>query len=40
MLDHEICAIFGENQKDEDGQEKEVSYPEYIEKVEERALME
>lgn len=39
-LDEEIRAIFGEEEKNEDGQEKMISYAEYIEKVEARALRE
>jgi hypothetical protein len=39
-LDNEIRAIFGEDERTEDGQEKEISYSEYVAKVNSRALEE
>lgn len=39
-LDTEIKAIFGEDEKTQDGQEKEITYSEYVDRVEERALRE
>ena len=39
-LDDEIRAIFGEDEKTPDGQEKEITYSEYIEKINKRALEE
>ena len=37
-LDQELKEIFGDDEKTEDGQEKEISYGEYVEKVNRRAL--
>lgn len=37
-LDHEIHAIFGDEEKTTDGQEKEISFSEYLEKINERAI--
>jgi Ca2+-binding EF-hand superfamily protein len=37
-LDDEIRAIFGEDEKNPDGSEKEISYSEYVEKINKRAL--
>jgi Ca2+-binding EF-hand superfamily protein len=37
-LDDEIEAIFGENDRNEQGNEKEIGYREYIEKVNHRAM--
>jgi len=39
-LDDEIKAIFGEDEKNPDGSEKEISYGEYVEKINKRALLE
>jgi len=39
-LDDEIRAIFGENEKTDEGNEKFIQYREYIEKVNERAMKE
>ena len=39
-LNEEIKAIFGEEEMTDDGEEKKISYSEYIEKVNERALSE
>ena len=39
-LDQEITAIFGENEKNPDGTEKEITFGEYIEKINQRALKE
>ena len=35
-LDNEILAIFGPEEKTADGQEKEISYAEYLEKMRKR----
>ncbi len=35
-LDDEILAIFGPEEKTKDGQEKEISYTEYLEKMKKR----
>uniref|UniRef100_A0A7S3FWN1 EF-hand domain-containing protein n=1 Tax=Strombidium rassoulzadegani TaxID=1082188 RepID=A0A7S3FWN1_9SPIT len=37
-LDNEITAIFGEDEKNEDGSEKEITYGEYVDKINKRAL--
>ncbi|KAL4512334.1 hypothetical protein ABPG72_005336 [Tetrahymena utriculariae] len=37
-LDGEIIAIFGDDDKTEDGQEKEISFSEYLEKINKRAI--
>ena len=37
-LDQEITAIFGEDEKNEDGSEKEISFGEYVDKINKRAL--
>ena len=37
-LDDEIRAIFGEDEKNSDGSEKEITYSEYVEKINKRAL--
>ena len=37
-LDDEIKAIFGDEEKTTDGQEKEITYSEYVAKVNRRAL--
>ena len=39
-LDAEIEAIFGVDEKQQDEEEKEITYQEYVEKVNERALKE
>ena len=39
-LDAEIEAIFGVDEKLQDEEEKEITYQEYVEKVNERALKE
>ena len=39
-LDDEIKAIFGEDEKNTDGSEKEITYGEYVEKINRRALEE
>ena len=39
-LDNEIEAIFGVNENLQDEEEKEITYKEYVEKVNERALNE
>jgi hypothetical protein len=39
-LDDEIKAIFGEDEKNTDGSEKEITYGEYVEKINKRALEE
>lgn len=39
-LDNEIKAIFGENEKTEEGSEKFIQYREYIEKINIRAMEE
>ena len=39
-LDYEITAIFGEDEKNEDGSEKEITFGEYVEKINKRALKE
>ena len=39
-LDDEIRAIFGENEKTDDGSEKQIQYREYIEKINARAMEE
>ena len=38
-LDDEIKAIFGDDEKNQDGSEKEITYGEYVEKINERALV-
>eukprot|EP00347_Sterkiella_histriomuscorum_P001395 403372200 len=40
LLDEEIKAIFGEEEKNTDGSEKEITYGEYVEKINKRALEE
>mgnify|MGYP002381142121 CR=1 FL=1 len=37
-LDDEIKAIFGEEEKNKDGSDKEITYGEYVSKIQERAL--
>lgn len=37
-LDDEIKAIFGEEEKNADGSDKEITYGEYVEKIQSRAL--
>ena len=37
-LDKEIKAIFGSDEKNPDGSEKSISYSEYVEKINKRAL--
>ena len=37
-LDSEITAIFGEDEKNEDGSEKEITFGEYVDKINKRAL--
>jgi hypothetical protein len=39
-LDDEIRAIFGENEKTEEGNEKFIEYHDYIEKINHRAMEE
>ncbi len=39
-LDSEITAIFGEDEKNEDGSEKEITFGEYVDKINKRALKE
>ena len=39
-LDDEIKAIFGDEEKNEDGSEKQISYGEYVDKINRRALEE
>ena len=39
-LDNEIEAIFGVDDKNDDGSEKEITYGEYVEKINKRALKE
>lgn len=39
-LDEEIKAIFGEEEKNQDGTEKEITFGEYVEKINKRALEE
>ena len=39
-LDTEITAIFGEDEKNEDGSEKEIGFFEYVDKINKRALIE
>ena len=39
-LDEQITFIFGEDEKNDDGSEKEISYGEYVEKMNKRALQE
>ncbi len=39
-LDDEIKAIFGDEEKNNDGSEKEITYGEYVEKINRRALEE
>jgi hypothetical protein len=39
-LDSEIEAIFGSDDKQQDEEEKQITYQEYVEKVNERALAE
>ena len=39
-LDSEITAIFGEDEKNEDGSEKEITFGEYVDKINKRALLE
>ena len=39
-LDTEITAIFGEDEKNEDGSEKEIGFFEYVDKINKRALLE
>ena len=37
-LDDEITAIFGEDEKNDDGSEKEISFGEYLKKVNEKNM--
>ena len=37
-LDSEIHAIFGDEEKNKDGEEKAISFSEYMEKINERAI--
>ena len=37
-MDNEITAIFGEDEKNEDGSEKEITFGEYVDKINKRAL--
>jgi Ca2+-binding EF-hand superfamily protein len=37
-LDDEIKAIFGEEEKNPDGSDKEITYGEYVDKIQARAL--
>lgn len=37
-LDDEIKAIFGEEEKNSDGSDKEINFGEYVEKINKRAL--
>lgn len=37
-LDDEIKAIFGEEEKNADGSDKEITYGEYVNKIQSRAL--
>ena len=39
-LDEQITFIFGEDEKNDDGSEKEITFGEYVEKMNKRALME
>ena len=39
-LDDEIKAIFGDEEKNDDGSEKEITFGEYVEKINKRALLE
>ena len=39
-LDDEIKAIFGDDEKNNDGTEKEITYGQYVEKINKRALAE
>ena len=39
-LDEEITAIFGEDEKNADGSEKEITFGEYVDKINQRALKE
>ena len=39
-LDDEITAIFGEDEKNNDGSEKEITFGEYVKKVHERSMKE
>ena len=39
-LDDEITAIFGDDEKNDDGSEKEITYGEYVDKINKRALRE
>ena len=39
-LDDEIRAIFGEDEKNAEGSEKEITYGDYVEKINKRALEE
>ena len=39
-LDDEITAIFGDDEKNDDGSEKEITYGEYVDKINKRALKE
>ena len=39
-LDSEITAIFGEDEKNEDGSEKEITFGDYVDKINKRALLE
>ena len=40
LLDAEIAAIFGENEKTDEGNEKYIDYKEYLEKTNTRAMKE
>ena len=39
-LDEEITAIFGDEEKNPDGSEKEIMFGEYVDKINKRALKE
>ena len=39
-LDEEITAIFGDDEKNADGSEKEIMFGEYVDKINKRALKE
>lgn len=39
-LDDEITAIFGDEEKNDDGSEKEITFGEYVDKINKRALKE
>jgi Ca2+-binding EF-hand superfamily protein len=37
-LDNEIRSLFGEDEKTSDGQEKEISFAEYLEQINKKAM--